>query len=385
MHSEFAAGLFWLVGWLRVRAAGDLHEEVIMADKKYHLHRTTKDRVEFERDADEIDRLLDDYELVEWEEFDANVDWEKVAARLGYDEDLPLSEDHHVSFGVGEFYGFRVYVLRHSETDFIFADLEAITYLHGKTEKQLSDNPPTQEEWNRVNAYGHTPRNSSQGSSPSVLLVDEDEDEDEDEEGGEWAIENRAIWLSCPNGCFAGFQGRFPAVSQADAELDEFGVLLCEEVDTDSVHVVIRKLNTVCCDGCGESFQVADTWPSVSLADAINAYPQDSRLSDFKPNDVVSVADDGDVQLWLIGVTREGRLGLVDGKDVVGLPDGASIQKYQPGPELTADELEYLLEQAAVFGLLREKFPEKYSDHQGEIRFTPGSLFPDKSLVNVDA
>ena len=91
------------------------------------LYRNTKDRVDFEREAELIDKMEEDKELVDYNEFVQDLEGlDELAAILGYGEDLPLKDDWSVSFATSKFGGLPCKILGHTECDFIFLRAEDV-------------------------------------------------------------------------------------------------------------------------------------------------------------------------------------------------------------------------------------------------------------------
>lgn len=102
---------------------------------KMVLYRNTKDRVEFENEADPMEKTLEAEESADWEEFIAAVELGDLPEQLGYDPNdstLTLESDWSVSYGKSHFVGVLCYILSTIETNFIFVPpgkLEALTHL----------------------------------------------------------------------------------------------------------------------------------------------------------------------------------------------------------------------------------------------------------------
>lgn len=116
---------------------------------KYVYYRNTKDRCDHEYEAQVMEKMGEDSELIDWEEFDQNVEWQHVASTLGYDEDLSLKDDWHVSYSKSFYGGLPCYVLGHSECDFIFLRQEDAKMLH-----EFHSQDMTSLEWKRVTSFG---------------------------------------------------------------------------------------------------------------------------------------------------------------------------------------------------------------------------------------
>lgn len=121
-------------------------------NKSFVLYRNTKSRCDFEQESNVIDQMELDAESIDYQEFDENCDFEQVAKELGYDEDLSLEEDWHVSYSKSKFGGLPCFVLGHSECDFIFMrheDIDMLNEFHGKDANNVSDL-----QWERHTQFG---------------------------------------------------------------------------------------------------------------------------------------------------------------------------------------------------------------------------------------
>lgn len=120
--------------------------------KPFVLYRNTKSRCDNEQESDVMDRMEAESELIDYEEFAENCEFETVAAELGYDDDLTLEGDWHVGYSKSNFGGLPCYILAHSECDFIFLkpeDAKMLAEHHGQEAMGMSDM-----EWQRHTGYG---------------------------------------------------------------------------------------------------------------------------------------------------------------------------------------------------------------------------------------
>jgi len=122
--------------------------------KPFVLYRNTKSRVEHEREEEVMDRMEADAEIIDFEEFAENCEFNEVAEQLGYGDDLPLADDWSVSFSKSQFGGLPCFILGHTECDFIFLKPEDANMLgehHGQAAEGMTDM-----EWKRHTGYGKT-------------------------------------------------------------------------------------------------------------------------------------------------------------------------------------------------------------------------------------
>jgi len=114
------------------------------------LYRNTKDRVDFEREAELIDQMEEAKELIEYDDFVQNLEGlDEIAALLGYGDDLPLRDDWSVSFAKSTYGGLPCRILGHTECDFIFLRAEDARMLQEAFAGDL-----TPEEWKRHTGFG---------------------------------------------------------------------------------------------------------------------------------------------------------------------------------------------------------------------------------------
>jgi hypothetical protein len=114
------------------------------------LYRNTKDRVDFEREAELIDQMEEAKELIEYDDFVQNLEGlDEIAALLGYGDDLPLRDDWSVSFAKSTYGGLPCRILGHTECDFIFLRAEDARMLQEAFAQEL-----TPEEWQRHTGFG---------------------------------------------------------------------------------------------------------------------------------------------------------------------------------------------------------------------------------------
>jgi len=115
----------------------------------FTFYRNTKSRVDHEQEADLMEKMEEQAELIDYDEFAANVDFAEVAEQLGYDDDLPLKDDWHVTYSKSKYGGLPCYILGHSECDFIFLQSKDAKMLQESFAKGMTDL-----EWKRHTQYG---------------------------------------------------------------------------------------------------------------------------------------------------------------------------------------------------------------------------------------
>ena len=114
------------------------------------LYRNTKDRVEFEHEAELMERMDETKEPIDYEEFVQDMEGlDKLAASLGYGDDLPMEKDWSVSFSRSTYGGLPCRILGHTECDFIFLRTEDARKLQEVFASGMSET-----EWRRHTGFG---------------------------------------------------------------------------------------------------------------------------------------------------------------------------------------------------------------------------------------
>jgi hypothetical protein len=125
-------------------------QEPFMSDTKpFVLYRNTKDRCGNEHEAEAIEKADELATIIEYDEFAENCEHGEIAEQLGYGENLPLSEDWHVSFTKSTYGGLPCFIFGHSECDFIFLKPEDAKMLQEQFSKGISPS-----DWERATGYG---------------------------------------------------------------------------------------------------------------------------------------------------------------------------------------------------------------------------------------
>jgi len=115
------------------------------------LYRNTKDRVEYEREADLIDKMEEAKELIDFGDFVQDLEGlDEIAALLGYGEDLPLQHDSSVSFAKSTYGGLPCRIFGHTECEFIFLREKDADMLQAAFTRDM-----TPLEWQRHTGFGN--------------------------------------------------------------------------------------------------------------------------------------------------------------------------------------------------------------------------------------
>lgn len=124
---------------------------------KFVMYRNTKSRVEFEMEEEVMEKMEQDKEVVDFDEFIAEVDQDNfnfVAAGLGYGpgnvlEGITPQDDWSTNFYKSKYGGLPCFIFSHTECDFIFLRPEDSEMLVEHFAKGISP-----KDWVRHTGYG---------------------------------------------------------------------------------------------------------------------------------------------------------------------------------------------------------------------------------------